>query len=216
MLVKICVLFCQILIKFDGRIFSLFFCSKTILCRYYSVFLESVYYLRLIFLYFWCNYMENAPPPQIMENAQPPRKFDFWDFPSNCAYNNTGLFFDFFALYYRVLYLLLWLCFFWPLENVSIIGAIWPKIKKNTLFGRETFKIFLQIATIIQASFLTFFVIMAYIYMFWFFYTLGKRLHYSRNLTDNFKNYSFWGWNFWNFCQIWTVIQASFLTFVAT
>ena len=139
------------------------------------------------------------PLPQIMENAQPPRKFDFWNFPSNCAYNNTGLFFDFFALYYRVLYLLLWLCFFWPLENVSIIGAIWPKIKKNPLSGREIFKIFLQIATIIQASFLTFFVMYYGLYLFWFFYTLGKRLNNSRNLTDNFKNYSFWRWNFWNF-----------------
>ena len=63
----------------------------------------------------------------------------------------------------------------------------------------ENLRIFFQIGSIIQTSFLTFFVMYYGVYLFWFFYTLGKRLHYSRNLTDNFKNYSLWGWNVWNF-----------------
>ena len=57
----------------------------------------------------------------------------------------------------------------------------------------EIFKIFRQIAPITQASIWTFSPsIIVYIFCCVCFLTLGKRLHYRRNLTDNFKNYTFW------------------------
>ena len=106
--------------------------------------------------------MENALLPQIMENTQPPRVF-FFNFPSNCACK-AGLFFEFFALNNRVLYLSL-LCFLTLGKRVHYRRNLTYNFKKKKLSGGESFEIFSQIAPIIQASFLTFFYFFCHVFI---------------------------------------------------
>ena len=111
----------------------IFFCSKTILCRYYSVFLEFVYYLRNFFdfLYFWSNNMENAPPPNYGE-CSTSRKYFFFIFRQIAPITQAS-FFNFWSCI--IGYYICCCCVFGPLENVFIIGAIWPNISKIKLWG---------------------------------------------------------------------------------
>ena len=113
----------------------IFVCSKTIFCQYYSVFLNKFTIVRPFFfvenlLYFLSNNMENALLPQIMENTQPPRVF-FFIFRQIAPVKQAS-FLNF--LPWIIGYYICRCCVFWPLENVSIIGAIWPKIKKKKTF----------------------------------------------------------------------------------
>ena len=143
----------------------IFVCSKTIFCQYYSVFLNKFTIVRPFFffylLYFWSNNMETALLPQSMENTQPPRVF-FLIFRQIAPVKQAS-FLNF--LPWIIGYYICRCCVFWPLENVSIIGAIWPKIKKKKLSGGEKFEIFSQIAPIIQASFLTFFYFFCHVFI---------------------------------------------------
>ena len=159
----------------------IFVCSKTILSRYYSVFLKKFTIVRPFFfedlLNFWSNNMENALLPQIMENTQPPSVF-FLNFRQIAPVKQDS-FLNF--LPWIIGYYICCCCVFWPLENVSIIGAIWPKISKNKLSGGEIFEIFSQIAPIIQASFLTFFYFFCHVFIVYicvcFFYLSRVFLH---------------------------------------
>ena len=90
---------------------------------------------------------------KVWKILNPPEYF-FFNFPSNCACK-AGLFFEFFALNNRVLYLSL-LCFLTLGKRVHYRRNLTYNFKKKKLSGGESFEIFSQIAPMIQASFLTF------------------------------------------------------------
>ena len=72
--------------------------------------------------------------------------------------------------------------FFYP-WNASIMDVISMILSKSIPFsGGANFEIIRQIAPLKQAYFYTFF---AMYYSVFFFFTLEKRLHYRRNVTDN-------------------------------
>ena len=103
-------------------------------------------------------------------------------------------------------------CVFWPLENVFIIGAIWPNISKIKLSGGEILKFSVKCAYN-TATFLTFFVM---------YYSVNLFFSPSENasiISENWPKISIitlsGGEIFEIFRQIASVIQSSFLTFFA-
>ena len=121
--------------------------------------------------------MEIAPPPKLWKMPPPPtRKWKCCIFPSNCAITQVSFltFFPFIIMY------ICCCCVFWPLENVSILCVISPKISKIKLSGDEIFEIFRQIAPVTQASFLTCFAMCIFVLFFYPRKTPALLTHFDR------------------------------------
>ena len=139
--------------------------------------------------------MENASP-QIMENA-PPQKWNFLNFLSNCGCN-TGLFLT--VLPFITVYICCCLCFLTLVKRLHYRFNLTENFKNYTFWG-WIFWNFPSNCAYNKAFFFDFFYnLLQYI----FFLTLGKCIHYSCNLTENFRNSTFWESNFLNFSSNFT------------